>query len=331
MSAFRMIAVSCILAGTVSAAARSDDDRAIEAFGQGVHAYYEGHFAEANTLLSEAIKDGSNDPRPYFFRGIVRQLTGQDQLADADFQKGAEIELTPIGRSFDVDDSLERVQGKVRIVIEQYRREALARAKAAQEKADAEGRTGQAASGGLDPNNLPDVSQIVDSTIPFPEISAKPYFPPAKSAAEVQNADATPPADAVDNASAAPVPAADDPFNTGGNQPAAADSMPMKENAAEAPPADDPFGSGNKGDASGDANPPQGAGDQKQPPADDPFGSGEKGDAGGDSKTPEDAGKQDSKPGDNPFDSKDGSGDSGSDSGGKEDTGSGQTDPFGNG
>ena len=289
MKVLRIVVVAAILVGGATAATWADDDRAIVAFGQGVHAYFDRHYDIANKLLSEAIEASTADPRPYFFRGLVRQSTGQTQLAGVDFEKGAEVELSFVGRSYDVDDSLERIQGPVRIEIEKYRREAAVRAKelgrAANSEVDQSGPSLSPSPGApLDPRNLPDVSQIVDATIPYPEISANPYFPPAKSAAEAQNSNVQPAAKDVQPQGPPPA-AADDPFNTGNKGDKAGDAKPMKDQAdsQDSKPADNPFNSNDQGGGAeksdskkdGADSPDPKPGDGSQPePKDDPFGGG---------------------------------------------------------
>ena len=264
MKVIGCVVVCSFLVGGASAGAWSDDDQAMAAFGQGVHAYFDGRYDVANKLLSESIESCASDPRPYFFRGLVHQLLGQTQLASGDFQKGAAVELSLVGRSFDVDDSLERIQGPTRIEIEKYRREAAVRAKelrrGSNSVVDREDRvqaTGQGTP--LDPRNLPDVSQIVDATIPFPEISAKPYYPPAKSAADIQDSSQKRAGAAAKSANTTPQgpppQAGDDPFNTGGQGAKPNDSKPQK-NAAERP------------------DPKSGKGDKPESKGDNPFGGG---------------------------------------------------------
>jgi hypothetical protein len=289
MKALRILFVFSILAWGAAARTWADDDQAIEAFGQGVHSYFDGHYDIANKQLSEAIDANNADPRPYFFRGLVQEQMGQAKLASGDFQKGAEVEWSYVGQSFDVDDSLERIQGPIRIEIEKYRRDAAARAKELRQASDAAVDQDDQAKGlvqgaPLDPRNLPDVSQIVDATIPFPDVSAKPYFPPAKSADEVQSSPIEP--RTVNAQSQTPPPqAADDPFNTGNQADKPDDSKEMKEgdtNQNPPPSGDDPFG-GDKDNGAGDADSKKDGGQEPDPKPgegeapdskDDPFGGG---------------------------------------------------------
>ncbi len=287
MSALRIVSICSILAWGAVAGAWADDDQAIEAFGLGVHSYFGGNFEIANQQLSAAIEANTGDPRPYFFRGLVQQRMEQPKLASGDFKKGAEIEWGSVGQSFDVDDSLERIQGPIRLEIEKYRREAAVRAKqlrqASNASVDQRGQAkGLSRGAPLDPRNLPDVSQVVDATIPFPDVSAKPYFPPAKTTEEVQ-ATRIEPRKVNAQPQTPPTQSADDPFNTGNKTAKPADAQEMKDPDKDQnpPPSDDdPFGgdkdTGNTDSNKDGGNEPDPKPDEGEKPdsKDDPFGGG---------------------------------------------------------
>jgi hypothetical protein len=175
----------------------------------------------------------SVDPRPYFFRGVVSFAMGDSANADLDFEMGARAETTPAGHAFGVDDALERIQGPMRMEIEKHRRNALVNAQMSRGRpfnslpADRE-----MVAPGLETSQnavkLPDASTIVDATIPFPDTSAKAYFPPTKSAASARSAA---PSTIVPSAKPAEQPAAEDPF---GGQKKSGESQPKSN--------DDPFG-----------------------------------------------------------------------------------------
>lgn len=98
------------------------DDVLLEQFyGNGVHAYYQGDFSGAHSALSAAINGGSKDPRAFYFRGLAFLQLGRTQEAQADFQKGAELEVQDSSDFYPVNRSLERVQGRSRQMLEQYR------------------------------------------------------------------------------------------------------------------------------------------------------------------------------------------------------------------
>lgn len=101
--------------------AQADDVLLEEFYGNGVHAYYQGDFSGAHSALSAAINGGTKDPRAFYFRGLAYLQLGRTQEAQADFQKGAELEVKDSSDFYPVNRSLERVQGRSRQMLEQYR------------------------------------------------------------------------------------------------------------------------------------------------------------------------------------------------------------------
>lgn len=100
-------------------------------YGQGVHAYFDGDLQAAANWFSEAIDQGTRDPRAYYYRGVVYHRLGDEAAAAQDFAKGAALETDGSDQFFPVAESLARVQGSSRSQIEQARREAR---KAARER-----------------------------------------------------------------------------------------------------------------------------------------------------------------------------------------------------
>lgn len=89
-------------------------------YGQGVHAYHRGQYKESYDLLSTAINNGLQDPRAYYFRGIVADNQGRQYEAESDWRQGAQLEargkiIGSVGRA------LARYQGGRRLVLEKIR------------------------------------------------------------------------------------------------------------------------------------------------------------------------------------------------------------------
>src|SRR5690606_30892635 len=93
-------------------------------YGRGVHAFYAHQYEEAHEYLSMAIDQGLEDPRAYYFRGLVYRATGRPDEATDDFEKGARIEATASAQLFDVSRALQRIQGPTRLEIEDHRSQA---------------------------------------------------------------------------------------------------------------------------------------------------------------------------------------------------------------
>jgi hypothetical protein len=80
-----------------------------------------GDLSSAEKLLGEIIENGTDDPRPLYFRGILAEQTGKDGTAD--LKAAAKLEAETSTASL-VNRSIERTQGPLRVRIERYRLEA---------------------------------------------------------------------------------------------------------------------------------------------------------------------------------------------------------------
>ena len=92
-----------------------------ELYGQGVHSYFSGQYTESREMLTNAITQGSKDPRCYYFRGLCHLRGGQTSDAEADFKKGAELEMSGRDRVYPVGRSIQRIQGRDRLLLEKHR------------------------------------------------------------------------------------------------------------------------------------------------------------------------------------------------------------------
>ncbi len=196
-----------------------------ELYGEGVHRYFANDLSGADQILSQVVDAGSQDPRVYYFRGLVHECMGADGVVD--FESGARLEAEG-KRVVDVGTALTRVQGRVRTKIETARRDArivvnqqqLLQQQARQQQFEASG------------NSLPaapsrDASPFPMELIPADETGLAPLTPAAPTA---------PTGDVTD-------PFSDDAAPAGETAPATEDD-PFNSPAPEAPAIDDPF-SGN--------------------------------------------------------------------------------------
>jgi hypothetical protein len=117
----------CLLIGVISwafgatmAAAAPGTPPGDTAYGRGVQAYFSGDTASAESHFAEAIGADPKDPRPFYFRALCALRQGRSDEARSDFLIAATLEANSRG-SFAVGQSLERVQGGDRLVLEQYR------------------------------------------------------------------------------------------------------------------------------------------------------------------------------------------------------------------
>ncbi len=93
-------------------------------FGNGVHAYFSGDYVKAHEHLTSAIDGGTADPRCYYYRGLAYIRLGREPEARIDFAKGARLETRDLDGFYNVSRSLERIQGRTRLLLEQNRSKA---------------------------------------------------------------------------------------------------------------------------------------------------------------------------------------------------------------
>ena len=235
--------LSCAIALLISIGAgsvRADDALLEQLYGNGVHAYNHGDYLGANDSLTAAIKGGTNDPRAYYFRGLAFLQLGRLPEAASDFKAGAELEVGDSLDVYPVNRSLERVQGRSRQILEQYR--TVVHATAIQRKeAERRVRYEQRAAAEQDvlrrvgPTELPSTGASQPSGAaagPDTPADENPFSKPAADAVPESKTDDTKPPEKA-------APAEDkNPF-----EPAPAKSEPAKPAPSSVPPAsDDPFG-----------------------------------------------------------------------------------------
>ena len=124
----KKIALTVALAGLFSSSThtvKADTSPALlsEMFGRGIHAYYVGNQDDAREMFTSAIEHGLNDPRVFYFRGILAFDAGKTEEAVKDWKLGAELEANS-GINFSVGRSLSRFQGNGRVKLESIRQAA---------------------------------------------------------------------------------------------------------------------------------------------------------------------------------------------------------------
>lgn len=234
-----------------------------EIYGRGVHAFNSGQYQQAGEWLSMAIENGYRDPRAYYFRGLTAAASGRGYEAESDFQQGAELEA---GGTFGnlVGRSLARIQGSVRIQLEQIRERARLQALAVgQARSNVRyGELGAAPAGAAPARRSAPPAAALGVTPPAAPAKDNPFADDLDEDPTVESMDAF--KGALDNAAsptdgggAGDAPAAgNDPF---GSAPAAGNDPFGGGGSA---PADDPFAA-----PGGDSDPFGGGGAM-----DDPFG-----------------------------------------------------------
>lgn len=121
-----LFALLATLCGTPIASAAQRNLEADQLLAQGLDAYNRGNDSDAREQLTAAIAAGVSDPRAYYFRGLAAAKLGRSVEAEADFIEGARLEAAQAGHRGEIGRSLQRVQGSIRLTLENYR--SLARA-----------------------------------------------------------------------------------------------------------------------------------------------------------------------------------------------------------
>ena len=125
-NAWASITALCLCSVALCISQASAQEKVLKQYyGNGVHAYYSGNYAEAFDLLSKPINAKIEDPRPYYFRGFALMELGRPDQAEKDFKAGAALEIKDTTGRFPVNFALERCQGKARLALENARNEVL--------------------------------------------------------------------------------------------------------------------------------------------------------------------------------------------------------------
>lgn len=122
----RMLAICLTLAAALwaSAAVAQSSSALTAVYGRGVHAYFAGNSTQAEQHFTEVIQAGSSDPRPYYFRAVLRLQQGRQFEAENDMRIGAAYEARNPGVQHAIGRALQRVQGPSRRTLEKFRRQA---------------------------------------------------------------------------------------------------------------------------------------------------------------------------------------------------------------
>lgn len=126
-TSFLRVSMLCVAIGFALAAtpASAQSSTALTAvYGRGVHAYFAGNTSAAEQYFTEVIQAGSTDPRPYYFRGVLRLRQGRQFEAENDMRIGAAYEARNPGVQNSIGRALQRVQGPSRRTLEKFRRQA---------------------------------------------------------------------------------------------------------------------------------------------------------------------------------------------------------------
>ncbi|MGB9687881.1 tetratricopeptide repeat protein [Thermogutta sp.] len=244
--------ILCGLAAAFAVGAASlmaQDSILSQLYGQGVHKYFARDYSGAFEAFNSAIENGSDDPRCYYFRGLTYLQLGREDEAKEDFKKGAELEMKSATKFFNVSRALQRIQGRQRLLIEEYRTQARLTVMMELEKQrraryeELRREEARVLDRSAPPVGIPQVSAPAEVTPAQP--AAQPAPPaPMEPAAQAPAAtppapQATPPASPPQQPAAPPAPAQENPFST---EPApAAPPQRAPQPPAQPPANENPF------------------------------------------------------------------------------------------
>ncbi len=110
-----------LLGGTAWAQSR---DSMMDLYGEGVHLFNAGQYDQARRLFTRVIDTGTLDPRVYYYRGLTHFELGKNDAGVQDFESGAQLEASDQNQVLQINQSLMRVQGNRRVMLERIRAEA---------------------------------------------------------------------------------------------------------------------------------------------------------------------------------------------------------------
>lgn len=90
-------------------------------FSAGLNFYFDGDYANAEKAFLLTIENDGNDARYFYFLGLSRLAQKRRLDANADFDQGAALERINRPSPATVSESLERIQGPTRLLINDYR------------------------------------------------------------------------------------------------------------------------------------------------------------------------------------------------------------------
>lgn len=122
ISSKAMKSMALVIVSMASTYIVAGEPTAANLYGKGVHAYFAGDYDSAIAWLTESIQKNEGDPRAYYFRGLAKASRDGVEAGLADFATGAELEVDPVDEKYyNVNGALQRVQGRLRVALEQQR------------------------------------------------------------------------------------------------------------------------------------------------------------------------------------------------------------------
>jgi tetratricopeptide (TPR) repeat protein len=90
-------------------------------FAAGLNFYFDGDYVNAEKSFLLTVENDSQDARYFYFLGLSRLAQNRRRDAAADFDEGAQLERLNRPAPAAVSESLERIQGPTRRIVNEYR------------------------------------------------------------------------------------------------------------------------------------------------------------------------------------------------------------------
>jgi len=90
-------------------------------FNDGLHSFYTGEYSSAQSSFRKALQFRPDDARYHYLLGISLWMGDDRKAAEAEFEKGRDLELDARPPSRAISSVLERIQGPARQAINAYR------------------------------------------------------------------------------------------------------------------------------------------------------------------------------------------------------------------
>ncbi|HBT77124.1 MAG TPA: hypothetical protein DEB39_09400, partial [Planctomycetaceae bacterium] len=116
---------TCIAAASFGADQFLRERQAEFLYDRGVHSFFDQDYTDAIAKLKKVEVLESVDPRPYYFLGLSYNRIKDKSNADKYLKKASRLEWEGrSARDYRVSDALKRIQGRERLQIESYRKQA---------------------------------------------------------------------------------------------------------------------------------------------------------------------------------------------------------------
>ncbi|QGJ72036.1 Hypothetical protein PBC10988_37510 [Planctomycetales bacterium 10988] len=107
----------------VNPSSKFDPNSAMVHYGRGCHAFWSGDFSAAFECFETAVKYYPEDARIWYFKGLAEAGLGENDSATQSFGRALQLEVAGKPARKSIDQAISRVQGRLRVQLEEARRD----------------------------------------------------------------------------------------------------------------------------------------------------------------------------------------------------------------